>query len=89
MLLACFFNVCLLVSLFEVVKMLVENVVLCYFMVVKDGKSKLLVTSLIKKKNIIAQTMIHFLCCFQCSLGHWFMNVPKYNYRFQSNLCFI
>lgn len=39
--------------------MLVENVV--YFMVIKDGtKKKTLVTSLIKKENIIAQTMIHF-----------------------------
>lgn len=33
-------------------------------------------------KNIIAQTMIHFLCCFQCSLGHWFMNVKNINIDF-------
>lgn len=52
--------------------MLVENVV--YFMVIKDGtKKKTLVTSLIKKENIIAQTMIHFDVVFNAPwvIGLW------------------
>ena len=53
--------------------MLVENVV--YFMVTKDEEKKK-VTSLIKKQNIIAKTMIHFDVVFNAPwvIGLWIVH---------------